>query len=128
MTRSEALLRVVSCDFVDHSFPLSYPANIKEILFCTFVKEMLSILHAKRKTDRFSKNKTRKTLTRKILLGITLPVAKVTAFETSEGTANRVVTLWERAKTERFVVAMTPVAEAERLARKEPKGSFGAPG
>jgi len=67
-------------------------------------------------------------LTRKILLGITLPVAKVTAFETSEGTANRVVTLWERAKTERFVVAMTPVAEAERLARERSKDFFRAPG
>jgi hypothetical protein len=89
---------------------------------------MLAILHQKRKTDRFSKNKTQKTLTRKILLGITLPVAKVTAFETSEGTANRVVTLWERAKTERFVVAMTPVAEAERLARERLKDFFQAPG
>jgi hypothetical protein len=67
-------------------------------------------------------------LTRKILLGITLPVAKVTAFETSEGTANRVVTLWERAKTERFVVAMTPVAAAERLARERLKDFFRAPG
>jgi hypothetical protein len=89
---------------------------------------MLSILHQKRKTDRFTKNKTHKTLTKKILLGITLPVAEVTAFETSGGTANRVVTLWERAKTERFVVAMTPVAEAERLARKRSKGFFRAPG
>ena len=93
-----------------------------------FLPDLLKVFAEKRKTDRFSKNKTPKTLTRKLLLGITLPVAKVTAFETSEGTANRVVTLWERAKTERFVVAMTPVAEAERLARKEPKGSFGAPG
>jgi hypothetical protein len=39
----------------------------------------------KRKTDRFSKDKTHKKLTVKILLGISLPVAKVTAFETSEG-------------------------------------------
>ena len=46
---------------------------------------MLSILLEKRKTDQFSKNKTHKTLTRKILFGITLPVAKVTVFETSEG-------------------------------------------
>jgi hypothetical protein len=67
-------------------------------------------------------------LTKKILLGITLPVAEVTAFETSEGTANRVVTLWERAKTERFVVAMTPVAEAERLARERLRDFFRAPG
>ena len=89
---------------------------------------MLSILSKRRKTDRFGKNKTHETLTRKILLGITLPVAKVTAFETSEGTANRVVTLWLRVTTERFVVAMTPVAEAERLARKRSKDFFRAPG
>jgi hypothetical protein len=68
-----------------------------------------------------SKNKTHETLTRKILFGITLPVAKVTVFETSEGTASRVVTFWKRAKTERFGVATTPVAEAERLARKDRK-------
>jgi hypothetical protein len=60
-------------------------------------------------------------LTIKILLGITLPVARVTAFETSEGTATRVVTLWERVTAERFVVAMTPVVEAERLARRDRK-------
>ena len=75
-----------------------------------FINGMLSVflrkVLEKRKTDHFSKNKTRKTLTRKILLGITLPVAKVTAFETSEGTANRVVTFWERAAAERFVVAI----------------------
>ncbi|HXM48936.1 MAG TPA: hypothetical protein VN956_13920, partial [Pyrinomonadaceae bacterium] len=35
------------------------------------------------------KNKTHKTLTRKNLLGITLPVAKVTVFETSEGTGEQ---------------------------------------
>jgi hypothetical protein len=35
------------------------------------------------------KNKTQKTLTRKNLLGITLPVAKVTVFETSEGTGEQ---------------------------------------
>jgi hypothetical protein len=39
-------------------------------------------------------------------------------FETNEGTANGVVRLWERAKAERFAVAMTPLVEAERLARK----------
>jgi hypothetical protein len=50
---------------------------------------MLSILREKRKTDQFSKNKTRKTLTRKILFGITQPVAKVTVFETSEGTGEQ---------------------------------------
>jgi hypothetical protein len=37
------------------------------------------------------------------------------------GQANRVVTLWERVTTERFVVTMTPVAEAERLARERSK-------
>jgi phosphatidylethanolamine/phosphatidyl-N-methylethanolamine N-methyltransferase len=37
------------------------------------------------------------------------------------GQANRVVTLWERANTERFVDAKTPVAEAERLARERSK-------
>ncbi len=52
-------------------------------------REMLSILIEKRKTDRFSENKTLKTLTRKILFGITLPVAKVTVFETSEGTGEQ---------------------------------------
>jgi hypothetical protein len=36
-----------------------------------------------------SENKTHKTLTRKNLLGITLPVAKVTVFETSEGTGEQ---------------------------------------
>jgi len=46
----------------------------------------------------------------------------------AKGQANRVVTLWERVNTERFVVAMTPVAEAERLAREEPKGFSWAPG
>ena len=51
--------------------------------------EMLSIPLEKRKTDQFSKNKTHKTLTRKILFGITLPVAKVTVFETSEGTGEQ---------------------------------------
>jgi hypothetical protein len=55
---------------------------------------MLRKITAQRKTDRFEKNKTQKTLTRKNVFGITLPVAKVTVFETSEGTANRVVTLW----------------------------------
>ena len=98
------------------------------MFFVISSREMLSILLEKRKSDRFSKNKTHKTLTRKILFGITLPVAKVTAFETSEGTANRVVTLWLRVTTERFVVAMTPVAEAERLAREKPKGFSWAPG
>jgi succinate dehydrogenase/fumarate reductase cytochrome b subunit len=50
---------------------------------------MLRILIEKRKTDHSAKNKTHKTLTRKILFGITLPVAKVTVFETSEGTGEQ---------------------------------------
>ena len=36
----------------------------------------------------------------------------------AKGSANGVVRLWERAKAERFAVAMTPFVEAERLARK----------
>jgi hypothetical protein len=51
-------------------------------------------------------------------LGINTPVTRITVLETSEGTANGVVRLWERAKAERFAVAMTPLVEAERLARK----------
>jgi hypothetical protein len=54
----------------------------------------LRVLLIKRKNKSFFENKTQKTLTRKNVFGITLPVAKVTVFETSEGTANRVVTLW----------------------------------
>ena len=50
--------------------------------------------------------------------GIKHTVTKVTAIETNKGTANGVVRLWERVKAERFAVAMTPVVEAERLARK----------
>lgn len=53
-----------------------------------------------------------------MLLGINTPVTRITVFETNEGTANGVVRLWERAKAERFAVAMTPLVEAERLARK----------
>ena len=49
---------------------------------------------------------------------ISISVTKVTVFETNEGTANGVVRLWERAKAERFAVAMTPSVEAERLARR----------
>jgi len=63
-------------------------------------------------------NKTHKKLTRKFLFGISLNVTKVTVFETSEGTANGVVRLWERVKAERFALAMTPLVEAERLARR----------
>jgi len=49
---------------------------------------------------------------------ISISVTKVTVFETNKGTANGVVRLWERAKAERFAVAMTPSVEAERSARK----------
>jgi hypothetical protein len=58
--------------------PLFYLTNV-----------MLRILIEKRKREQSSKNKTHKTLTRKILFGITLPVAKVTVFETSEGTGEQ---------------------------------------
>ena len=54
----------------------------------------------------------------KIVFGISLNVTKVTAIETDEGTANGVVRLWERVKAERFALAMTPLVEAERLARR----------
>ena len=54
----------------------------------------------------------------KIVFGIRLSVTKVTAIETDKGTANGVVRLWERVKAERFVLAMTPLVGAERLARK----------
>jgi hypothetical protein len=57
-------------------------------------------------------------LTPKFLFGISLNVTKVTVFETNEGTANGVVRLWERVRAERFALAMTPLVEAERLARK----------
>ena len=40
---------------------------------------------AEEKIKHIRRNKTHKTLTRKNLLGITLPVAKVTVFETSGG-------------------------------------------
>ena len=52
------------------------------------------------------------------LFCISISVTKVTAFETNKGTANGVVRLWERVKAERFALAMTPLVEAERLARK----------
>ena len=53
-----------------------------------------------------------------MLLGINTPVTRITVLETNEGTANGVVRLWERVKAERFALAMTPLVEAERLARK----------
>jgi len=36
----------------------------------------------------------------------------------AKGSANGVARLWERVKAERFALAMTPLVEAERLARK----------
>lgn len=39
--------------------------------------------------DRIPKDKTHKKLTVKLLFDITLPVTKVTAFETSEGIGER---------------------------------------
>ena len=54
----------------------------------------------------------------KNVFGISISVTKVTAIETGKGTANGVVRLWERVKAERFALAMTPVVEAERFARK----------
>ena len=36
----------------------------------------------------------------------------------ARGSANGVARLWERVKAERFALAMTPLVEAERLARK----------
>ena len=53
-----------------------------------------------------------------MVLGINTPVTRITVLETSEGTANGVVRLWERVKAERFALAMTPLVGAERLARK----------
>lgn len=67
------------------------------------------------------KNKTHGILIRKFVFGIRLSVTKVTALETDEGTANGVVRLWERAKAERFAVAMTPFVETERSARESRK-------
>jgi len=57
-------------------------------------------------------------LIEKIVFGISLNVTKVTAIETDEGAANGVVRLWERVKAERLALAMTPLVEAERLARE----------
>ena len=54
----------------------------------------------------------------KIVFCISISVTEVTAIETSKGTANGVVRLWERAKAERFAVASDALVEAERLARK----------
>lgn len=55
---------------------------------------------------------------RNFVFGIRLSVTKVTAIETDERTANGVARLWERAKAERFAVAMTPFVETERSARE----------
>ena len=62
----------------------------------------------------------------KLVLGINAPVTKITVFETNEGTANGVVRLWERAKAERFAVAMTPFVETERSARESRKAFLSA--
>jgi len=67
---------------------------------------MLSVYLQKRKTDRFAKNKTHKTLTRKNLLGISLLVAEVTAFETSEGIGEQSGDTLGESNAERFVVAI----------------------
>ncbi len=72
----------------------------------SYVKEMLSVFFEKRKTVRFSKNKTHKTLTRKILLGISLLVAKVTVFETSGGIGEQSGDILGESNAERFVVAI----------------------
>ena len=58
---------------------------------------------------------------RKFVFGIKQTVTTVTAIETDEGTANGVARLWERAKAERFAVAMTPFVETERSARESRK-------
>jgi hypothetical protein len=63
-------------------------------------------------------NKTDKSLTRKFVFCINHNVTTVTAIETDERTANGVARLWERAKAERFAVAMTPFVETERSARE----------
>jgi hypothetical protein len=81
-------------------------SEVFDFAFLIYISGNAERFLEKRKTDHFSKDKTHKTLTRKNLLGISLSVAKVTVFETSEGTANRVVTLCERATAERFVVAI----------------------
>jgi hypothetical protein len=60
-------------------------------------------------------------LLRTFVFDIRLSVTKVTAIETGEGTANGVARLWERAKAERFAVAMTPFVETERSARESRK-------
>jgi hypothetical protein len=81
----------------------------------------------KKKNRSTLKNKTHKTLTRKFLLGISLPVAKVTAFETNEGNANGVVTFRETAAAERFAVAKRPSLKPKGLLGKIER-FFRAPG
>jgi hypothetical protein len=51
--------------------------------------ETLSVLRRRRKTDHSWENKTHEKLTVRNLFGITLPVTKVTVFETSEGIGER---------------------------------------
>ena len=60
-------------------------------------------------------------MTRKFVFCINHNVTTVTAIETDERTANGVARLWERAKAERFAVAMTPFVETERSARESRK-------
>jgi hypothetical protein len=89
-----------SCFFVEISFDefsVDFGRNTQ-----LFSQDFLK----KRKTHRFSKNKTHKTLTTKILFGITLPVARVTALETSEGIGEQSGDTLGESKAERFVVAI----------------------
>ena len=72
----------------------------------------------KNKRGKIKHAKNSKRLLSNLNFGINLTVTKVTAIETNKGTANGVVRLWERVKAERFALAMTPLVEAERLARK----------
>jgi len=65
-------------------------------------------------------------LLEKFVLGIKQHVTTVTAIETGERTANGTVRFWERAKAERFAVAMTPFVEAERSARESREAFLGA--
>ena len=80
--------------------------------------EKLRVFTPASEINRFSKNKTHRILIRKFLFCINHTVTTVTAIETDERTANGVVRLWERAKAERFAVAMTPFVETERSARE----------
>jgi hypothetical protein len=65
-------------------------------------------------------------LIEKIVFGIKHTVTTVTAVATDEETANGVARLWERAKAERFAVAMTLFVEAEKPATESRKIFLGA--